>query len=255
MDKQRIAKFQKIVWDFYKKNKRSFPWRETENPYHILVSEIMLQQTQTDRVVPYYKRWMKQFPNVAALSQATFGEIYPFWQGLGYNRRALFLKKAAEYITTNGWPENLADMPGVGPYTANAVNIFAYNKPLICIETNIRRVYIHHFFEDKKDITDKQILKIALAAAPKDRARDWHWALMDYGAYLKSVTENPNRRHKAYAIQSKFEGSIRQTRGRILKSLATGAKTSRQLKSSMAVLKTLEKEGLVVYNKGKYALA
>src|SRR6185436_18603510 len=114
-------KFQKIVWNFYKKNKRNFPWRETTDPYNILVSEIMLQQTQADRVVAFYKKWLKRFPNFKTLAGAKFSEIYPYWQGLGYNRRAQNLQKAAEYIAKNGWPGNLEDLPGVGPYTARAV--------------------------------------------------------------------------------------------------------------------------------------
>lgn len=264
MDKT-IKDFQKLVWNFYKKNKRNLPWRETHDPYKILVSEVMLQQTQADRVVPFYERWIQRFPNVKTLAKANFSQIYPFWKGLGYNRRALALQKLARVVldTHQGklplGLEDLQALPGIGPYTARAISIFAYNRPLTCIETNIRRVFIHHFFADKNNITDKEILEIAeraCPAKPEGRSREWHWALMDYGAMLGTTLSlskggNPNRRHKNYAIQSKFEGSLRQVRGRVLKSLADGPKNSRQLKAPKAVLQALEKEGFIRYNPKK----
>jgi A/G-specific adenine glycosylase len=253
--KEKIVEFQQLVWAFYKKNKRSFLWRETQDPYKILVSEIMLQQTQADRVVAFYEKWLKRFPNFATLAKAPFSKIYPLWQGLGYNRRALYLKKAAEYIAKNGWPDNLQDLPGVGLYTARAISIFSYNRPLVCIETNIRRVFIHHFFPDAEVVTDEEILPLLELALPAKKSREWHWALMDYGAYLKSIVKNPNRRAKNYSIQSKFEGSLRQIRGGILRSLATGPKTSAKLKASKQVLGALEKEGFIVYKNKKYSLA
>ncbi len=256
-----MKSFQKIVWDFYKKNKRSFPWRETQDPYKILVSEVMLQQTQADRVVRYYERWLKRFPDIASLAKASFSEIYPLWQGLGYNRRGLALKKAAEKAVAEyggKLPKNVAkleEFPGVGPYTARAVSIFSFNAPIVCIETNIRRVFIYHFFKDKKNIEDEEILTIAEKCVDAKNNREWHWALMDYGAYLKTQIPNPNRRAKNYSIQSKFEGSLRQIRGRILKNLATGPKTVYQLKAKKIILQALEKEGLVTYKNKKYCLA
>jgi A/G-specific adenine glycosylase len=221
----------------------------------------MLQQTQAGRVVDFYQRWVKRFPDVKSLSRAKFSEIYPYWQGLGYNRRALALQRTAQkaVIEYQGKLPNdfslLETFPGIGPYTARAVSIFSYNRPLTCIETNIRRVFIHHFFQDQENITDKEILEVADRALPVGNAREWHWALMDYGAWLKSQVQNPNRRHKQYAIQSKFEGSLRQMRGKVLKSLADGPKTSQQLVVEEKVLKTLEKEGFIRYNKKKYSLA
>src|SRR3989344_8575568 len=156
MNKNRIEKFQKIVWDFYKKNKRNFPWRETKDPYHILVSEIMLQQTQASRVVIFYERWINRFPTIKSLAGAKFSEIYPFWQGLGYNRRAQALQKTAQKAVAEFGGklpkeiELLETFPGIGPYTARAVSIFSYNTPVACIETNIRRVFIHHFFPARR---------------------------------------------------------------------------------------------------------
>src|SRR3989338_6712657 len=139
--------------------------------------------------------------------------------GLGYNRRALALQKAAQKSVTEyrgTLPrdvELLEEFPGIGPYTARAITSFAYNIPIACIETNIRRVFIHEFFRKKKLLTDKQIFKIAEQALDKKNSREWHWALMDYGAYLKSQVPNPNRKHNNYTVQSKFEGSLRQIRG------------------------------------------
>ncbi len=269
MEKDEIKKFQKLIWTFYKKNQRSFPWRETIDPYRILVSEIMLQQTQTDRVVAYYKKWVKRFPNFKSLVDVPFNEIYPLWQGLGYNRRALALQKLAEEVTKKYkgvLPKDLVllqELPSIGPYTARAVSIFSYNRPLTCIETNIRRVFIHHFFPDAKIVTDEEILPLLELALPVKKSREWHWALMDYGAYLKTTTKNPNRRHKNYSIQSKFEGSLRQIRGAVLRNLMEKKMTGMQLAKiinkdrvkTKQVILTLEKEGLIKQRKRTYFLS
>lgn len=268
----RIKTFQKIVWDFYKKNKRDFPWRETTDPYSILVSEIMLQQTQADRVVAFYEKWLKRFPDFKTLAGAKFSEIYPFWQGLGYNRRALNLQKAAQKTIEEYGGKLPVDVPvdvqrlqsflGIGPYTARAVSIFSFNAPVACIETNIRRVFIYHFFPKKKLVTDAEILKIAELALDKKNSREWHWALMDYGAHLKSTVKNPNRRAKNYSVQSKFEGSLRQIRGAVLRNLMAGKMTATQLVKASAssadkakiVILALEKEGLIRQYKKSYTL-
>jgi A/G-specific adenine glycosylase len=272
--KDRIENFQKLVWDFYRKNERRFPWRETTDPYKILVSEIMLQQTQADRVVAFYERWIKRFPDFTSLAGASFREIYPFWQGLGYNRRALALQKTAQKAVAEfggklpPGVQHLEEFPGIGPYTARAVAIFAFNAPVACIETNIRRAFIHHFFGDKTNIEDKEILEIAQRARPAKprRSREWHYALMDYGAYLKTQVQNPNRRHKNYTVQSKFEGSLRQIRGATLKMLSAKpmgeAELTERLKKATLqtqerikkVILALEKEGLVKQSKKVYSL-
>ena len=278
MDKERILVFQKTVWDFYRKNKRDFPWRTLRlrsgqaDPYHILVSEVMLQQTQADRVVRYYNTWLKRFPTIELLAKASFKKIYPFWMGLGYNRRALALQKAAQKSVTEyrgTLPrdvELLEEFPGIGPYTARAIVSFAYNIPIACIETNIRRVFIHEFFRKKKLVTDKQIFKIAEQALDKKNSREWHWALMDYGAYLKSQVPNPNRKHNNYTVQSKFEGSLRQIRGIILRILSAKPTNQKELVAKIEkitlqhpdrikkVILTLEKEGLIKQNKKNYSL-
>ena len=274
MQKESIKKFQKIVWDFYKKNKRDFPWRNTKDPYRILVSEVMLQQTQAPRVVAFYQRWIKRFPNPKALAGAKFSEIYPFWQGLGYNRRALALQKTAQKAVAEfkgKLPANITTLetfPGIGPYTARAISIFSFNTPIACIETNIRRVFLYHFFKDKNGVSDEQILKIAERACPAKpwRSREWHWALMDYGAYLKTAVPNPNRRHKNYTVQSKFEGSLRQIRGAILRMLSGEPMSAKELtvrikkltgqsaERTKKVILALEKEELIVGDKKMYSL-
>lgn len=265
---QDIKKFQQTVWDFYHKNRRDFPWRETKDPYQILVSEIMLQQTQAPRVVAFYEKWIKRFPDVKTLARAKFSQIYPLWQGLGYNRRALALQKlAAEVMKKYDGvvpidTSLLEELPGIGPYTARAVAIFSGNRQLTCIETNIRRVFIHYFFADVESVSDAEILPLLELALPPDRSREWHWALMDYGAYLKSAVKNPNRRAKGYAVQSKFEGSLRQIRGGILKHLAEGPKNlvqvveyiQREEDKILAVLETMKNEGFIVCKGKKYFL-
>ncbi|OGZ76818.1 MAG: hypothetical protein A3I87_03055 [Candidatus Staskawiczbacteria bacterium RIFCSPLOWO2_02_FULL_39_8] len=277
MDKTDIKKFQVTIWSFYKANKRNFPWRNTTDPYKILVSAIMLQQTQADRVVAFYERWIKRFPGITSLASAKFSEIYPFWQGLGYNRRALALQKLAKEVASEHQGKLPVDivllqqLPGIGPYTAQAISIFSYNRPLTCLETNIRRVFIHHFFPEGDAVTDEEILPLLDLALPAKRSREWHWALMDYGAHLKSTVPNPNRRHKNYSIQSKFEGSVRQIRGSILRNLA-GKKMSfselmkiyppRNNAESYAekrgklkiILDSMEKEELITHDKKNYSL-
>ena len=278
MKKGRILIFQKTIWEFYRKNKRDFPWRQTTDPYKILVSEVMLQQTQTDRVVRYYHTWLRRFPTIESLAKASFKQIYPCWMGLGYNRRAMALQKAAqkaisEYHGT--LPKDvklLEEFPGIGPYTAKAISSFAYNIPTACIETNIRRVFIHEFFPlrrtsgQARKITDERILKIAEQVIDRNNPREWNCALMDYGAYLKNQIENPNRRHKNYTVQSKFEGSLRQIRGAMLRILSAKPTTQKELLEKInkltlqhpdrikKVIVDLEKEHLIICNRSLYSL-
>ena len=278
LNNKSIKKFQKTIWDFYKNNKRDFPWRTTKNPYHILISEVMLQQTQAERVVVYYQKFIKYFPNFTSLAKAKFSQIYPLWQGLGYNRRALALQKTAQKAVQEykgKLPQDISlleEFPGIGPYTARAISIFSFNTPVACIETNIRRVFIHHFFPlrhssgQAKKIDDREILAVAEQTLDKKNSREWHWALMDYGAYLKSTVPNPNRRHKNYSIQSTFEGSLRQIRGTALKMLSVRPmdinelterlkKATSQTKERIKkVILALEKEGLITCDKKFYSL-
>ncbi len=217
--------FQGKILNFYSNNKRNFSWRETTDPYKILVSEIMLQQTQTQRVITKYEEFLKTFPTLETLAQSSTQILLTAWQGLGYNRRALYLKKIAEIVMHeyNGiLPKSsneLLKLPGIGKNTAGSIMAFAYNAPSVFIETNIRRVFIHEFFYDKTDIHDTEILTLIKQTLPRENIREWYYALMDYGAYIAKQVPNPNRKSRHYTKQSKFEGSLRQIRGKILKIL------------------------------------
>ncbi|OHB21003.1 MAG: hypothetical protein A3J67_05125 [Parcubacteria group bacterium RIFCSPHIGHO2_02_FULL_48_10b] len=220
----KIRAFQKEVWGYYRLHKRGFPWRKTKNPYRILVSEIMLQQTQADRVVLKYKEFIKKFPNLRALSKASLKSVLRAWQGLGYNRRAVHLKTIAREVTVRfggklpSEKEILMSSPGIGQSTAGAVRTFAFNKPEVFVETNIRTAFIHFFFPKKQKILDSDISKIVEVALDRKNPREWYWALMDYGAMLKKAHGNAAARRSAhYARQSPFKGSSREQRSKILK--------------------------------------
>ncbi len=217
------AQFQKIIYDYYKKNKRALPWRKTHNPYYILVSEMMLQQTQSSRVIPKYAAFLKKFPTVKVLAKSDIKNVLRLWQGLGYNRRALMLNRIAikivkEYEST--FPctyEELRTLPGVGPYTASAIMTFAYNKPCTMIETNIRAVFIHFFFQTSQKVPDKKLIPLIEKYGDHRHPRIWYNALMDYGAMLKDTNVNPSRRSTHHVTQSTFKGSVRQVRGAIIR--------------------------------------
>jgi A/G-specific adenine glycosylase len=184
----------------------------------------MLQQTQVDRVIPFFRAFLEQFPTSQKLAGAGTASVLKVWQGLGYNRRALMLQRCAKILVAEysgvlpGHFERLLSLPGVGPYTAGAILVFAHNEPYPLLETNIRRVYIHHFFPGSKKISDKDILPLVIRHLSFDiEPREWFSALMDYGSWLADRVENPNRRSVQYTRQSTFEGSVRQIRGRILK--------------------------------------
>lgn len=233
MSAARIKKFKKLVADHYrKKGRHSLPWRKTKDPYKILVSEVMLQQTQVSRVLLKYPQFLRAFPTLESLAKAPQKRILSVWQGMGYNRRALALKRLAGKVVRHYGgripqsPDELQKLPGIGPYTARAVAIFAWNERHICIETNIRRTYIHHFFPRAKNISDKKLLPIIEATIDKKNPREWYWALMDYGAILAKKVENPNRKSKHYIKQRTFKGSNREARGLILKTLTKTASLS-----------------------------
>ncbi|HRN96733.1 MAG TPA: A/G-specific adenine glycosylase [Candidatus Levybacteria bacterium] len=259
MAKNTHEEFKKVIWEYYHKNKRNFPWRQTTDQYQILVSEIMLQQTQTDRVVPKFNDFIKKFSTFQALAKASLPDVLQLWSGLGYNRRALYLQKTAQAVVTqfgNTLPSEekiLMSLPGIGKYTAGALMAFAFNKRAIFIETNIRRVFIHFFFSDKEKISDAQLIPYIEQTLPENNYREWYYALMDYGNYLAKITHNPNRKSKHYTKQSKFEGSKRQLRGAILREyLAQGSVTEDNLMFADytkeyigSVIQDLKKEGLI----------
>jgi len=220
------------VWAYYRRSGRRFPWRETTDPYAILVSEVMLQQTQTDRVVPKYLDFLARFPRIEDLASAPTAEVLRAWQGLGYNRRALALQGAVRTIVARhdgivpDDPCILEQLPGVGAYTARAVALFGYGRPSTFIETNIRAVFIHTFFPYRRGVKDGEIAPLISVALPRRRVREWYYALMDYGAWLKRRHRDLTARSAHYVRQGRFEGSRRQIRGAISRLIvAEGAVT------------------------------
>jgi A/G-specific adenine glycosylase len=259
-----ISAFQKEIYQYYSAHCRDFPWRKTANPYHILVSEIMLQQTQTSRVTNKYTEFIAEFTDFHSLSNASLAKILEKWQGLGYNRRALALKKTADLVVTkyHGFlPESedeLKQLPGIGKYTVAAVMAFAYNKPALVIDTNVRTVYIHFFFQEQEKITDIRLLPFIEATMDKLNPRNWYSALFDYGAMLKQ-TVNLNGKSAHYHKQSRFNGSNRQIRSDILKMVLSEQAVSEDAliqklglepEKITANINALHKEGFIIREKG-----
>ena len=261
-----VQEFQATLWDYYDQHGRDLPWRNTDDAYNIMVSEIMLQQTQVNRVITKYNEFLKKFPSITSLANAPLAEVLKVWSGLGYNRRAKFLHEAAKEIQTcfdGHVPNNVEDLvrlPGIGKNTAGAILAYAYNQPVIFIETNVRTVYLHHFFKDQSDISDAEIIPILEQTLDQKNPREFYWALMDYGTFLKSTIGNVSKNSKHYAKQSKFEGSLRQVRGQVLRLLAEGDKTSTQILDSIldnrveTVLADLEKEHMISKHGRSYHL-
>ncbi len=260
MKKESISSFRTKVNRFYRRAGRNLPWRETLDPYKILVSEIMLQQTQVDRVVPFYRKFVKLFPDFYTLSRAGDRKILLAWQGLGYNRRALYLKRIAKVVVKHHKGKlprderDLLKLPGVGKGTAGSLQAFAFNMPSVFLETNIRRAFIHHFFPASQKVSDDDILPLVASALDKRNPRQWYSALMDYGTMIATKHPNPNRRAKNYAVQAPFSGSRREMRGKILKLLLKRPKadvktlaraTNLPLGAVRDVFAVLKKEGFV----------
>lgn len=264
------AEFRATVLRFYRAHGRhTLPWRHT-TPYGVLVSEIMLQQTQVDRVVPFFQKWMKKYPKPERLAKASLAQVLTDWSGLGYNRRAKMLRECAKVIVEKhdgALPKDrnaLIDLPGIGPYTAGAIRAFAFNEKEVFIETNIRAVLLHHFFPQAKKVDDKKLIPILTECLVHvQSAREWYSALMDYGSHLKKTNPNPSRRSKHHTRQSRFEGSLRQFRGIILRRLLNGALSEKAL---LAVdvegsyfleqaVRDLAREGLIEKKGQKWILA
>lgn len=220
---RRIKAFQQTVYDYYERYGRDLPWRQTTDPYRILVSEVMLQQTQVPRVLLKYDAFIHRFPGIPALAVAPLHDVLSVWQGLGYNRRALMLKQAAEQIVAfhDGIvpreEDGLVSLPGIGPATARAVRTFAFNEPVILIETNIRAVFIHHFFPPDETVSDAALRPLIEQTLDRNNPRLWYNALMDYGTFLKKAHVNPARKSAHHQVQSPFQGSIRQVRGAVIR--------------------------------------
>ena len=232
---------------------RDLPWRRTRDPYVIWLSEVMLQQTQVPRVEARMDAWLGQFPTVGDLARASAADVLAAWQGMGYNRRALALHRAAQMVVGDfdgTFPHDTKDLvtlPGVGPATAQGIRSFAFDLPGVYLETNVRTVFLHHYFPDVPAVSDRELVPLIEAACPAapgtpaaavapyalpidgaDTPRAWYYALLDYGSYLKKTIPNPSRRSSGYTRQSKFEGSRRQKRACIVRLLldARGAAVS-----------------------------
>ncbi|MBI4129830.1 A/G-specific adenine glycosylase [Candidatus Roizmanbacteria bacterium] len=297
--------FQKTVYSYYYRYKRILPWRWESDPYRILVSEVMLQQTQVSRVIPKYHQWLAQFPTFQSLAEASLRDVIIVWQGMGYNRRAKYLHEAAKMIIMDKRyfflltkiPRSLAEpdpalrdkesktqiskdsnrqnnhqvldevallqeLPGIGQATASAIIAYAFNMPVVFLETNIRAVYLFHYFKNKQNVTDKELLEYIKNTLDYANTRDWYYALTDYGAMLKKKEKFQNIQSKHYLKQSKFEGSRRQLRGRILKILLTkGSLSFEQIKKELpederieSVISELEKEGLIIKDDQQYKI-
>lgn len=276
--RKKMKKFKKTVWDYYTKHRRTFPWRENITPYRVVVSEIMLQQTQAPRVVPKFESFMRKFPDFETLAAAPLRDVFAEWQGLGYNRRGLQLKKLAEMVVAEKiqsggkiadlprTKEALIELPGIGPNTAGSVLAFAYNIPQAFIETNIRSVFIHFFFKNsRRKVHDKDIIKLVEASlAGKNNKnyknpREWYYALMDYGVYLKSTFPNPSRKSRHHVRQSPFKGSNREMRAQILRSIVEKSRTAEEIikeigtEKKISIVKNISdlvKEGFIFQKAG-----
>lgn len=262
-----ILEFKKTIWSHYKQNKRNLPWRKTRDPYKILVSEIMLQQTQSYRVEPKYKSFLEKFPTVEMLAKARLHVVLQEWQGLGYNRRALYLKKCAETLVkkySGKFPKDLntlLELPGIGKATAGDIMAFAWNIPTVFIETNIRSVFIHFFFKGIEQVSDKEILSLVEKTLDAKNPREWYWALFDYGVLLKK-TGNPNKKSIHYAKQTKFIGSFRQKRAQVLRFILEKPCAKKDVERILGgdnelvekIISGLEKDGFIKNIKGKLVI-
>jgi A/G-specific adenine glycosylase len=267
---QQKTVFLETLWEFYAGHGRhDLPWRVTGvggslEAYNIMVSELMLQQTQVSRVIPKYHAFLGQFPTVQVLASAELGEVLRSWQGLGYNRRAKFLWQAAKMVDNlKHFPDTsveLVRLPGVGVNTAGAILAYAYNFPALFVETNVRTVYIYHFLQGRDDVHDSEITSLLAQTLDREQPREFYWALMDYGSYLKTVHGNPNRASKHYVKQSKFHGSRRQLRGQVIRLLGATRMSSAELQAVIpderltGVLEELLAEGLIGLKAGIYTL-
>ena len=229
------AERNRALLDWYHANGRQLPWRGTRDPYAVMVSEIMLQQTQADRVVPYYRRFLRRFPDAAALAAAPFAEVAQLWTGLGYNMRAKRLHEAAKQIAVQGWPDSidgLCELPGIGRYTANAIAAFARHEHVPAVDTNLRRVLTRWHGESLDGRKLDPAAQVALADAD---AADWNQAMMDLGA-TRCRPRSPRcgecpvapwcagpDTYQPPRPQPRFEGSMRQVRGAIVRHLCNGA--------------------------------
>jgi A/G-specific adenine glycosylase len=235
---------QEVLLAWYRANGRALPWRTITDPYAILVSEVMAQQTQVDRVVPRWERWLERWPTIEALAEASPGDVIREWQGLGYNRRALSLHRAAQHVAAHGWPDDLTELPGVGRYTADAVASFALGRNVLPVDVNVRRV-------------QERTGHVFTAGAAQ--------ALMDLGATiclariprceicpLAEGCPSRGNRYEPLRKQGSFEGSFRQRRAATLRLVADAERPVADLDPD--AVESLARDGLVLVADGTVSL-
>jgi len=222
-ESKKVSLFQSIVYDYYQLFGRPFSWRNTTEPYKILVSEIMLQQTQTKRVESKFENFISYFPDIFSLARADLHSVLMLWQGLGYNRRGKYLHEIAKTVVENfdgnipACERTLQSFPGIGAATAASICAFAFNMPTVFVETNVRTVFTHFFFKENKKIRDSEVLELVALFLDWKNPRKWYYALTDYGVGLKKIYRNINEKSAHYVRQSRFQGSDRQIRGAIIR--------------------------------------
>lgn len=265
-----VRAFRRRVRDHYRKFGRALPWRDSPDPYRVLVSEVMLQQTQADRVAERFPRFVAAFPDFRSLARAPLRRVLAAWSGLGYNRRALALRRiAAQVVSSPGGelprsPEALRLLPGIGEATASSLAAFAFSAPVAFVETNIRAAFIHDFFPRRRAVKDRELLPLVSRTLDRRDPRGWYNALMDYGAMIKLRYGNPARRSAHHRRQPAFEGSDRRLRGAALRLLLGGrpsgasalaARLGERANRVRGILGGLVRDGLVRQRGGRYSIA
>ncbi|MBI4829419.1 MAG: A/G-specific adenine glycosylase [Nitrospinae bacterium] len=266
-----ISAFRRAVWRHFRAHGRDLPWRRKVTAYRVFVSEVMLQQTQVARVAEFFPVFIKRFPTFAALAASSPREALETWRGLGYNRRALWLRAAAQKIVGEHGgrlPRDevpLRRLPGIGAATAASLAAFAFNRPTVFLETNIRAALIHHFFPSGAKVTERDLLNAAAMTLDRRRPRLWYSALMDYGSWIKRAHSNPSRRAGVHRPQPRFKGSPREARGAVVRALLAAGKPvgAAQIiraasgvgpKRLRAALDALVAEGMLRRRGGKYSV-
>jgi len=259
---EQLKTFREAIWEYYRQHGRHMPWRDDPSPYKVLVSELMLQQTQVSRVIPKFDAFLYTCVGFASLAEKPLSDVLTLWSGLGYNRRAMYLHQTAQLVVRDHdgvLPKTLAELvtlPGIGKNTAGAILAYAYNQPVVFVETNIRTVYFHHFFPDSTEtVSDKEIESLVEQTLDRENPREWYWALMDYGTHLKKTAGGRLKSSKHYVKQSPLAGSPREMRGRILKALVGGQLPRNELLKRVhgderfdPAIKSLEREGFIQIN-------
>ncbi len=263
-----IAEFVRLLATKGDELYRDMPWRADTRAYYVLVSELMLQQTQVGRVVPKFEAFVARFPDERALAEASLAEVLALWQGLGYNRRARYLHEAARMVVCDYGGEMpstetaLCRLPGVGAGTAGAIMAYAFNQPAVFVETNVRTVYLHHFFDDRNDVSDRELLELVAATIDADNPRRFYQNIMDYGTWLKARGVRNISRSRHYRKQSALRGSVRELRGEMVRRLVSGGRDEAEFAQGFAddarytpALEGLVRDGLVVRDDGRVRLA